>query len=64
MLGSELRDLVDNLAQSTLLGTVEASVNIAVALGVRGVSGLGGIEVGDPVQDGLRATVSDVDRVV
>jgi len=62
--GLQMLDLVKNLAQSSLLSTVETSVNVAVAIGVCGVRGLGGIEVGDPVENGFRATEDNVDRVV
>mmetsp|Transcript_1044 Transcript_1044/g.1723 ORF Transcript_1044/g.1723 Transcript_1044/m.1723 type:complete len:232 (+) Transcript_1044:318-1013(+) len=56
--------LANHTRDDALLGLVEALVNLAVALRVRGVRSLESIEVGDPILGGFRATVHDVNRLV
>ena len=62
--GAQFTNLIQHLAQSALFRGVEALMDLAVALRIGGVSGLGGREVSNPVEDRLRAAEHNIDRVV
>lgn len=62
--GQQGLHLSDNLRDDSLLSLVKTLVDLAVAVGEGGVGGLEGIQVGDPVLNGLRSSEDDIDRLV
>ncbi len=62
--GTQALDFGENPADDLLLGLVKAFVYLAVTIREGCVGGLPSIEIGDPIANILRSSVSDIDGLV